>query len=102
MAQTSNSQPSWPVYTFEVNLETLQRYDSVQPVATQLQGNETVVEADNLKYTRSTWLASKFPGFEFIAKKHGVQFTAYGVKAQYLKDTYVTGLPDAILKLVED
>jgi len=101
MAQTNNSQPAWPVYTFRVNLETLRRYDWVQPVATQLVGNETVIEADNLKYTRSSWLCSMFPGYEFIDDKQGVTFTAYGKKAQYLKDTYVKGLPDDILQLVE-
>ena len=100
MTQINDSQPAHPVYTFQINLETLQRYDSVQPSATQLRGNETVTEADNFKYTRSTWLCSLFPGYEFIAKKEGVQFTAYGMKAQYLKDTYCKGLPDDILKLV--
>jgi hypothetical protein len=52
-----------------------------------------------MKYTRSTWLASLFPGVEFIAEKEGYVFTAYGQKAQYLKDTYTTGT-DPVLKLV--
>jgi hypothetical protein len=94
------SNPTWPIYTFEINLETLRRYDWSLPYATQLVGNETVIEADFVKFTRSSWLASLFPGFEFIANKHGVQFTAYGQKAQYLKNTYVTGSPEDVLKLV--
>ena len=61
---------------------------------------QTVVEADNLKKTRSTWLCSMFPGFEFITGKDGVTFTAYGLKAQYLKDLYCKGTPEDILVLV--
>lgn len=94
------SNPTWPVYTFRVNLQTLQRYSWSLPNRTQLAGNETVTEADNLKNTRSTWLCSLFPGVEFIARKEGYEFTAYGMKAQYLKDLYVTGSPDDVLQLV--
>lgn len=96
----SNSQPTWPIHTFRVNLETLNRYSWSLPYNTQLEGNETVTEADNMKYTRSAWLATLFPGFEFIADKHGYTFTAYGQKATYLKNTYITGSPDDVLILV--
>lgn len=88
------SNPTWPVYTFRVNLETLNRYSWSQPYYnTQIVGNETEPEGDNFKYTRSAWLASLLPGYEFIADKEGVTFTAYGEKATYLKKTYVSVPP---------
>jgi len=89
-----------PKITFEVNLETLNRQGHAVPSRTQTSGNETVAEADQFKNTRSTWLASMFPGVEHIAKADGAQIVAYGSKATYLKRTYATGLPDAILTVV--
>jgi hypothetical protein len=93
------SNPTWPVYTFTINLETLQRYSWSLPNRTKLDGNETVSEADNVKNTRSTWLTSLFPGVEHIAHKDGYTFTVYGSKAKYIKDMYATG-PDAMLRIV--
>jgi hypothetical protein len=58
---------------------------------TQLDGNQTVTEAAALNTTRSSWLCSLFPGQEMIAEKNGFQFTAYGKKAIYYKNTYITG-----------
>ncbi len=100
MSQTNNSQPSWPVYVFQVNLETLQRYSWSLPNRTTLSGNETTSEADQMKNTRSTWLTSMFPGVEHVAHADGYQFTAYGMKAVYYKNLYVTGSPDDLLKIV--
>lgn len=94
------SNPTWPVYTFRLNLETLQRYSWSLPNRTSLAGNETVSEADIMKTTRSTWLTNLFPGCQFIAEKDGFTFTAYGMQAVYLKRLYATGTPDAILFLV--
>jgi len=94
------SNPTWPVYTFRVNLQTLQRYGWSLPNRTQLAGNETSSEADNQIMTRSTWIPSLFPGVEHIAHKDSYTFTAYGAKAQYLKNMYVKGQPDDILQLV--
>jgi hypothetical protein len=82
-------------------LETLNRYSSSLPNRTQLSGNETVSEANNMKYTRSTWLTSLLSGTEHVFHKHGQMFTVYGLKAKYLKDLYVTGSPDDVLKLVD-
>ena len=98
---TNVIQELWPAITFEVNLETVGRQSNVLPSSTQLVGNETSTEADNMKNSRSTWLASLFPGVEMVAHKHGYQFTAYGKKAIYYRDTYVTGSADDVLKVVE-
>lgn len=86
------SNPTWPVYTFKVNLKELDRYSTSQPC--------TRPDGENLKYARSSFLASLFPGFEIIADKDEYTFTAYGSKAKYLKDTYVTGSPNDVLQLV--
>jgi hypothetical protein len=90
----------WPAITFRVNLETLNRYSSSLPYNTQLQGNETVTEADNMKFTRSTWLTSLLSGTEHVFHKEDETVTVYGQKAQYLKNLYATGLPDAVLEVV--
>jgi hypothetical protein len=101
MAQTSNSQPTHPVITFRVNLETLHRFTSLPPSRTTLDGNETTTEADNMKNTRSTWL----PGLSVadnLALKNSGQFTAYGMNATYLKKLYVTGSIDDVLVVVSE
>jgi hypothetical protein len=90
----------WPTYVFKINLPTLQRYAWSHPNRTTLAGNETVTEEDNLKDTRSTWLPSMFPGVENLAHKHGDTFTVSGLKAVYLKNTYVKGLADDMLFLI--
>jgi hypothetical protein len=90
----------WPTITFRVNLETLNRTSSLLPYNTQLQGNETVSEADNMKATRSSWLASLLAGTEHVFHKDNETFTVYGQKAQYLKNLYVTGSPDDVLSVV--
>lgn len=95
------SNPTHPVYTFRVNLQTLNRYSWSHPYRATLAGNETSTEATNQVAARSTWLASMFPGAENIQQKDGYTFTAYGQKAQYLKDLYVTGSPEDLL-ILED
>lgn len=94
------SNPTWPIYTFRVNLPTLHRYDWSHPNRTTLDGNETVTEEDALPATRSTWLANLAPGCNFIAEGDGFTFTAYGLQAVYLKNLYVKGQPDDVLQLV--
>jgi hypothetical protein len=98
--QTSNSQPPYPVMVFQVNLQTLQYYSWCLPNRTYLEGNETVTEAANMKYTRSTWLPSLYSGVENLVHLEGNTITAYGEKAVYLRNTYATGKPDAVLVLV--
>lgn len=90
------SNPTHPVYTFCVNLETLQRLSWSLPNRTQTSGNETVAEADYLKFTRSTFLEGSN-----IVKKHGNQFTMYGLEAQVVKDRYISNppSPDDVLYL---
>jgi hypothetical protein len=92
--------PTWPVYTFQVNLRALQRYSWSLPYRTSLAGNETTTEADAIPSTMTTWLANLFPGCQFIAESNAFEFTAYGRQAVYLKDLYVTGSPDDVLVLV--
>lgn len=107
MAQTSDSQPVYPVIVFQVNLETVDRQGSLQPSRTQLSGNETVTEADNFKNTRSIFI----PGLtntniEGIGPsgylKHGDTFTVKGMKATYLKNIYASGNADDVLTIVSE
>lgn len=93
------SNPTWPVYTFRVNLETLQRYSASQPYRTITEGNETVSEADNMKNTRSTWLGLLPANVQNLVKKHGDEFTLYGLQAKKVKDLY-TGSTDSVLQVV--
>lgn len=94
------SNPTHPVYTFRINLQTLQRYSWSLPNRTTLDGNETVSEADNQKAARSTWLCNLAPGCNFIVNEHDGTFTAYGQQAHYLKTLYVTGSSEDVLQLV--
>ena len=91
----SNNQ-LWPAYTFQVNLPTLHQYHSSLPNRTWLDGNETVSEADNQIMCRSTWLTNLFPGCQMIAEKDGVQFTAYGMQAVYLRNLYCSNPPNPL------
>ena len=88
----------YPAITFEVCLETLKRFSWSLPYGTQPVGNQTESEAENFKFTRSTWLPTLNRGPN-IAKKQGNQFTAFGLQAIYLRDTYTTG-PEPVLKVV--
>jgi hypothetical protein len=87
--------------TFRVNLE----LPSSEQIGT-LQGNRSVnvlhpdmhqtspdngrIEKSNRASTRSTWLPCKLAG-ENRELKHGDTFTAYGEKAIYLRNMYVSG-----------
>jgi hypothetical protein len=83
------SNPTHPIITFRVNLQTVNnnshltpdRYDSDQDRAQTNQANHSE--------TRSTWI----PGINLDnrALKHGDEFIAYGQQATYLKNTYTTG-----------
>lgn len=98
MAQVNDSQPSHPVITFRVNLDLAVKQN--EAYRTTLSGNETATEASNIKNTRSIFLPGLL-GAENRALKHGDTFTVKGLKAQYLKTTYVTGDPDDLLQIVE-
>lgn len=101
--------PTWPVYTFQVNTNTPMLYSWNMPVNTQPPCNMPSEEIP-LPYTRSTWLCSLLPGFQFIrgaganpvtpGQPPPTTFTVYGQQATYLKNTYITGSPDDVLILV--
>jgi hypothetical protein len=99
MAQINDSLPNHPVITFQVNLETLNRQGHLVPNSRVLVGNQTVTEADDQKFRRSTWTPGLLGG-ENLKLKHGDQFTVKGLKALYLKNLYVTGSTDDLLKVV--
>ncbi len=98
--------------TFRVNLETVGTPGFLQPSRTTLEGNETVTEAENMKYTRSVFipglLLSNYEGVGPSKSNptlpgyltHGSEFTVTGAQAIYLKNTYVKGEPDDILQIV--
>jgi hypothetical protein len=92
------SEPTWPVITFKLNLASAQRLGWSLPNNTQPLGNETVSEASNIPNTFSSWI----PGYQLanIAQLNGYTFTAYGEKAQYLKNTYANGSIDDLLIVV--
>lgn len=113
MAQTTDSQPTHPVIVFQVNLDTQNRQGHLVPNRTETAGNETATEADNQMDTRTVWL----PGAQAANNiggstgpvtgggsrfKHGDQFTVKGMKALYLKNLYVTGSIDDVLKIVSE
>lgn len=89
MAQTTDSQPTHPVIVFQVNLETQNRYGHLVPNNTDLTGNQTVSEADQMRNTRSTYIPGLL-GAENRLYKHGDQFTVKGQKATYLKKLHVS------------
>ena len=108
MTQTTDSNPR-PMYTFQVNLETVNRTGSALPNRTSTMGNETVSEANEQKYQRTIFLPNVTGGGfvyrhqTFPADKaagqgyyhHGDQVVAYGKAGMYLKNTY-TSTPPAI------
>ncbi len=102
------SNPTWPIYTFQLNLVAAQRKGWLLPSNTQPAGNETVSEASVIPDTFTSWIPSILPGPN-IAQivlgpqgngHNGYQFTAYGKTATYLKKTYANGSPDDLLTLV--
>jgi hypothetical protein len=91
-----------PIYLFRINVQTVDRYGWVQPNRTTLDGNEMVTEESELAATRSTWLPSLFAGVENIALHDGNYIRAYGAKATYLMNTYVTGSVNDVLIPIPD
>jgi len=100
--------PTWPVYTFQLNLASPQLKAWSVPYNTQAQGNETEAESVNIPKTFTSWIPSILPGPNIaqiiggaVDSGHdGYQFTAYGQTATYLKKTYANGSPDDLLILV--
>lgn len=94
-----DSLPKHPIITFQINLQTLNRMGFLHPYNTQLIGNQTVTEASDQINRRSTWLPGLLGG-ENVVLKNGNQFTVKGLKALYLKNLYVTGSVDDLLKII--
>lgn len=78
--------------TFQVNLETVNRYSSSLP-------NAPSDNIDNLRATRSTWFPDVMNNNR--ALKHGDQFTLSGLQALYLKNNFTSGA-DAFLTVVTE
>lgn len=92
-------EPTWPVYTFRLNLTAAQRFGWSLPSSTQPQGNETQSEASAIPDTFTSWIPELMAGPN-IAQKNGYEFTSYGQRATYLKKTYANGSIDDLLILV--
>lgn len=90
-----------PAITFSVNVETLNRQGHLVPSSVQLNGNETISEADQQKYNHTI---AMIPGLGMgnmpNGYHHGDTFTLYGNQALYMKNLHATGLPDALLVVV--
>jgi len=92
------SAPKHPVYTFRVNLQTVDFLSFLIPDRYQSDQDLGLTEGENHKFNRSTWLPG-LTGGDNIVKNHDDTFTVYGMQAQYLKDTYTTG-ENPVLTLV--
>jgi hypothetical protein len=92
--------PTWPIYTFKVNLIDPRRKAWSLPNNIEPEGNETVSEASVIPSTFTGWLAQLLPGFEFITLHQNGTFTAYGAKATYLKNIYVQADGQGALSIV--
>ncbi len=101
MADYADASPfGWGSKTFRVNLETVNRRGHIVPSRTVTSGNETVAEADNMKYTHSTFIPDLLINNRVL--RHGDTFTASGTIGYYLKRTYVTGSVDDVLQIVSE
>jgi len=102
------SNPTWPVYTFKLNLASPQLKSWSLPYMTQPDGNETEAESVNIPKTFTSWIPSILPGPNIAqiiggapnSGHNGYMFTAYGEQATYLKKTYANGSPDDLLILL--
>lgn len=101
------SNPS-PTITFRVNLTLPMKeafgpnsdeYGVNHPDRFQPDQDQAVTDISNRKNYRSVWLPG-LGGTSNRALKHGDTFTAYGMNAIYIKNTYTTGL-NPILTVVE-
>ncbi len=71
-----------PTITFQVNLETCNRYNHRQPC-------DLTTEADNFSSTRNTWFPDILKDNREL--KHGDEFTLSGTNALYMKNNYTIG-----------
>lgn len=104
-----SNNPTWPVYTFQVNTNTPMLYSWLMPVETNPPCGAPNEETA-LPFTRSTWLPTLLPGFMNIRGMGAnptptgfplpTTFTLYGQQATYVLNTYITGSPDDPLILV--
>lgn len=67
--------------TFQVNLETVNRYSASQPYS--------ATDAGNFRTTRSTWFPDAM--LDNRKLKHGDEFTLSGLQAEYLRDNFTSG-----------
>lgn len=97
-----------PTITFQVNLEIQDRENIgpntnlvsphlLNPMRYQSDQDNAVTEQSNLRNTRSIWLpgllgGENISGITSNFLGHGDKFTVYGLKAQYIKDTYTSGV----------
>ncbi len=92
-----------PAITFQVNTETLNRQGGILPNNIQLNGNETVSEADEQKNTRSiAFIPGANAGMNVTGYSHGQTFTLYGNDALYIKRLYCLGTVDSLLSVVTE
>lgn len=89
-----------PAITFKINTETQNRQGHLVPNRTETSGNETRSEADDQKFRRSIYIPGLTAAENVQKLGHDGQFTAYGLRAIYLKDLYVKGNPDDLLSVV--
>lgn len=90
MAQINNSQPTHPVITFQINLNTLNQYSQLTPDQYQSSPDLGRTYTANQANTRVTWFPGLLAG-ENIEMVHGKQFTLYGAKAQYYRAEIAKG-----------
>ncbi len=90
MTQINNSQPSYPVITFQVDLSTVDQYSWLTPDQYQNSADLGREYTANQANTRSTFLPGLMVG-ENRDLTHGQQFTLYGAKAQYYRAEIAKG-----------
>jgi hypothetical protein len=91
--------PRSPIITFSVNLApNLVNY--LHPARSTANQDTAITDAAQFANTRSTFIPGLTAG-ENRDLSHGGTFTAYGMRAKYIKDTYATGT-SAILAVVTE
>lgn len=96
------SHPKHPIITFQVNL-TPDLINLLHPSRHQTDQDRAQAEMNQFTNLINTYIPGLLCG-ENIEMRHGGQFTAYGMKAQYIKDTYAVDRPGqkAILSVVNE
>ncbi len=84
MDEISNSKPTHPVITFQVDLSTVNQYSSLTPDQYQNSPDRGRTYTANQANNRSTLIPGLSLG-DNRALHHGDQFTLYGVEAQYYR-----------------